>query len=106
MENPYLNMYVGTPNEENWEDFLYLDLVIPGREVQLYCSKHSLNGGTGTDLLAYLEEAFNEAQLYNRYLGLKTHIEIEPILEILEESDESVQKNVKALLQGLDGVKI
>ncbi len=96
----YLSIYIGNPGEDDWTDHLYLDLVIPGREVNLYGSA-SLDDSSGEDLLKYLEIAFNEASLYARFLGLKIRVEMDEILSQIEDMEEEESKYAKALLKEL-----
>jgi hypothetical protein len=94
----YLNLYIGTPGDDG-SDFLYLDLVIPGREVPLWSSKEELNDCGGDDFLKLLEEALNEASLYVKSLGLQVRIDIETILEMTEDYSERISKEVTKLIQ-------
>jgi hypothetical protein len=96
--NSYLNVYIGNPSGENWLNYLYLDLVIPGREVTLFESA-SLDDCSGADFLEYLEKAFNEARLYGKFLGLKLHVEMDEILTQIEDMEESEAKNARILLK-------
>lgn len=97
----YLKIYIGTP-EDDWEDYMYLDLIVPGRDVTLYCSKNSLNTDSAQDLLDELEKTFNEARMYAKSLGLKVRVETEEILAMAEEAEESASKSVKNLLKEME----
>ncbi len=94
----YLKLYIGTPGED-FIDFLYLDLVVPGREIPLWSSKEELNDCSGEDFLDVLEKALNEASLYVKALGLQVMIDSETILEMAEDYTERVSKEIVKLIK-------
>lgn len=97
--NTYLNISVGTP-ENSHEDFLFLDLIVAGREITLESSV-PLDGISGPELLTELEKILNLACLLAKELRLKIKVDVEGILD--EAGDECVDerdmKNIKKLVK-------
>lgn len=97
-----LAIYIGTP-EDSVEDFLYLDLVVEGKEFPLWHSEDSINDGAPEDFLDDLSKAFNLARLLSKNLGIRTRIDYEQIVQEVEEYDDTIKRNVKHLLKEMKG---
>lgn len=99
MSNSCLKLYIGIPDPDDVKEYLYLDLVIPHREISLWRSKDELNDSGSEDFLKTLEEAINEATLYVRALNLRINIDAETIMEIAEDFSEREVKELNKILQ-------
>lgn len=95
-----LKLYVGIP-KDSVEEFLYLDLCIPGREVNIWNSEkigHDLNTCSGVDFMKDLQDIFNEATLWSRILGIQLKVDVETLLEIADDFSEQSVRGVKELV--------
>lgn len=95
----YLNISVGTP-ENSHESFLFLDLMVAGREITVESSQ-SLDGISGDEFLDELEQVLNTACLLSKELKLHIKVDLDGILEEADEEffDEDSMKNIKKLVK-------
>ena len=93
----FLSLYTGM--DEDYEEYLFLDLNIPNREINLWISPGSTDNCSPADLLKYLESALNEARLYMNNLGLRLRIDKEMIAEMSEDFSNQDRRNVHELLK-------
>lgn len=97
--NSHLKLYIGMPNPDGIEEFLYLDLVVPNREVTLWTSSKELNNCSGEDFLDILTTAISEASIYVKNLNLRVNIDAETIAEIAEDFTERESRELSGLLK-------
>ena len=97
--NGVIKAYIGIPEKDSSDEFLYVDMVVPGREVNLYTSPQKLNDCAADDFMEYLEAALNEAFLWARHLGIKVQIDSESLLSIAEDYSERTLKGIHALMK-------
>lgn len=98
----YLKLYVGMT--ETYEEYLYLDLKIPTREIPLWESKESLENCSGEDLLKYIGDALNESSLYTKNLGIRLKIEMGLITELFDDFSDKDKRNIHELLKEIKNV--
>lgn len=93
----FLRLYTGMNND--FEEFLFLDLTIPKRHIILWASPNSLNNCSSMDLLEYFMRVLNEASFYTKHLGLRLKIEAERVPELMEdfsrEERDQIIKTIK-----------
>ena len=94
-----VKVYIGIPEKDTADEFLYVDIVIPGRERNLYTSPQKLNDCAADDFMDYLEAALNEAFLWARHLGIKVQIDSESLLSIAEDYSERTVRGIHALIK-------
>lgn len=95
----YLKIYIGSPENKIWLDYLYLDLVVSGKEFQLWSSNEPIKDCAGDDFLEYLTEAFNLASLVATKLRLRVSIDSEQILLEAQDFSERTERLSKRMLR-------
>lgn len=98
-KNSYLKLYIGIPDPDDVDEYLYLDLVVPGREKTLWSSPDKLNDSSGDDILQLLEEVINEAIIYSKALNLQISIDAETLEELVEDFTERHVKEFHQLIK-------
>jgi hypothetical protein len=93
-----LKLYIGIP-ENSTQEYLYLDLAIPGRSVNLYTSPDEIGDDSAEDFMKVLSDAINEATLWIRSLGIKLTIDAETIRQIADDYSERASKEVYTLIK-------
>lgn len=99
MKSGALRLYIGIPDDNDMLEYLYLDLVIPNREIPLWKSKTDLNNISGEDFLGILEKALNEASLWTIHLGTQLQIDAESIVEMADDFTDRSGRDVRKLLK-------
>lgn len=94
----FLKLYTGLTDD--FEEFLYLDLVIPNRHISLWVSPDNLDNCNSSDLLKYIGDALNEASLYTRNLGIRLSVDTETIVELSEDFSYEERKSINQLIKG------
>lgn len=97
-----IKLYIGTETEfeGDLEDYMYLDMSISGRTVQLWRSEDSINDSSPQDFEDSLIEALNEYSIWSRNIpDSKLHVHMETIEEIISEFPEENQKSIKKLIK-------
>lgn len=94
-----VKVYIGIPDKDTADEYLYVDIAIPGRERNLYTSPQKLNDSAADDFMEYLEAALNEAFLWARCVGIKVQIDTESLLSIAEDYSERTLRGIHALIK-------
>ena len=90
-----VKVYVGCP-EEDWRDFLYADLVVGERELNLADSRDSLEDLSSREFLTILDRVLREAKFYAKALNLKIKIDVDGIISAFG-GDETQKEDLLAL---------
>jgi len=90
-----VSVYVGCP-EEDWRDFLYADLIVGDRELNLADSRDSLEDLSSREFLSILDRVLREAKYYAKALNLKIKIDVDGIVSSFG-GDETQKEDLQEL---------